>query len=174
MWKYINPNPCGKSTGDCTVRALSKVLNVSWKTAYRMICDKGEDMCLMPPNNAIFNAVLSDHGFISSVINDSTVKEFCRGHPKGVYVVGTGTHVVAIINGDYYDSWDSGNEDIIYYWKERDNVQLSKSHDMGSRRRSGKSLLTSTEYDSSLMGRGEDRNLFKIDRYVRQAFYEDS
>jgi hypothetical protein len=30
--------------------------------------------------------------------------------------VGTGTHVVAVIDGDYYDAWDSGNEVIDRYF----------------------------------------------------------
>ena len=37
-------------------------------------------------------------------------------HPKGIYVVATGSHVVAVVNGDYYDSWDSGDEIVAYYF----------------------------------------------------------
>ena len=29
-------------------------------------------------------------------------------------------NVIAVIDGDYYDSWDSGNEVPIYYWKQED------------------------------------------------------
>lgn len=28
MWKYYNPNPVGKKTGDCSVRAVAKALDV--------------------------------------------------------------------------------------------------------------------------------------------------
>jgi hypothetical protein len=44
------------------------------------------------------------------------VKEFCYDNPKGSFLVGTGTHVVAVIDGDYYDAWDSGNEVIDRYF----------------------------------------------------------
>ena len=26
MWKYYNPNPVGKKTGDCSVRAVAKAM----------------------------------------------------------------------------------------------------------------------------------------------------
>jgi len=46
-----------------------------------------------------------------------TVKDFCTDNPQGRYIVATQSHVVAIIDGDYYDTWDSGTEPIIYFWK---------------------------------------------------------
>ena len=42
-------------------------------------------------------------------------------NPEGVYVVGLDSHVVAVIDGIYIDTWDSGNEIPIYYWKEIEN-----------------------------------------------------
>ena len=33
-YAYYQPNPCGKSVGDCTVRALSKALDQSWGETY--------------------------------------------------------------------------------------------------------------------------------------------
>jgi hypothetical protein len=39
---------------------------------------------------------------------------------KGVYVIGTGSHAVCVIDGDWYDSWDSGGEVCSYYWKKED------------------------------------------------------
>jgi hypothetical protein len=32
-------------------------------------------------------------------------------------VIGTGTHVVAVIGGDYYDTWDSGEKVVLYYFE---------------------------------------------------------
>ena len=36
--------------------------------------------------------------------------------PTGKYIVATGTHAVAVVNGDYYDAWDSGHVMPIYYY----------------------------------------------------------
>lgn len=46
-----------------------------------------------------------------------TVKQFCKDHPYGKYLLALDGHVVAVIDGDYYDIWDSGNEVHIYFWK---------------------------------------------------------
>ena len=42
---------------------------------------------------------------------------FGRDHPQGLYVLATGTHVITVIDGDYYDSWDSGDKIPLYYFK---------------------------------------------------------
>lgn len=31
MWKPYNPNPVGRSVGDCAVRAIAKALDVTWE-----------------------------------------------------------------------------------------------------------------------------------------------
>ncbi len=49
-----------------------------------------------------------------------TIRDFAYDHPFGTYLVGTGKHVVTIIDGNYYDTWDSGGEIPIYYWKKGD------------------------------------------------------
>ena len=54
---------------------------------------------------------------ISSIIS-ATVREFAKDHPEGKYILGTGTHAVAVIDGDYIDTWDSGDEVPIYYFQE--------------------------------------------------------
>mgnify|MGYP007038282472 FL=1 len=49
-----------------------------------------------------------------------TVREFCKDHPMGTYVLGTGSHVVAVRDGNYFDTWNSGDEVPIIYWRKRD------------------------------------------------------
>ena len=40
MYRYFNPNPLDSDrVGDCTVRALSKILKVSWDEAFDMLAD---------------------------------------------------------------------------------------------------------------------------------------
>lgn len=45
-----------------------------------------------------------------------SLREFCRDNPSGSFLVGTGDHVIAAVDGDYYDTWDSGDTIPIYYW----------------------------------------------------------
>jgi hypothetical protein len=121
---YFNPNPEGRFVGDCVIRAMSMALNQSWEKTYLDICQKGLSMHDMPSANRVWGAYLKDCGFTKHVIPDNcpdcySVREFAYEHPFGTYILGTGTHVVAVLNGNYYDSWDSGDEVPIYYFKRR-------------------------------------------------------
>lgn len=42
---------------------------------------------------------------------------YYNANPDGKNVVATGSHVVAVIDGNYIDNTDTGNEVLIYYWR---------------------------------------------------------
>ena len=76
----------------------------------------------IPSSNAVWGSLLYKKGFRQHVIPDTcpncySVKQFCSDYPYGKYLLATGTHVIAVEDGDYYDSWDSGDEVPIYYWR---------------------------------------------------------
>lgn len=116
-----NENPCDKRTIDCTVRALSTLLGEEWDLVYVQLCVLGYDMCDMPSAKAVVNQYLRGRGFKRHLCPDyprcQTVEEFANDNPNGAYLLATDSHVVTVINGDYFDTWDSGNELPIYYWK---------------------------------------------------------
>ncbi len=121
MWRQFNPNPISRRVGDCAIRAVACALGTDWETAYIEICQAGIQMGDMPSANAVWGAVLRQHGFyrdsLPHVCPDCyTVAEFCADHPHGIYVLGTDGHVVTAIDGDWYDVWDSGDEIVTYYW----------------------------------------------------------
>ena len=122
MWVKCNPNPLGKQTSDCVVRAIAIATNQSWKTVYRDLCDLGEIECEMPNSNYLWGLYLSRMGFEQFLLPEScpvciTVRAFCEKFPEGVYVIGTGSHAVAVIDGDAYDSWNSLEESPSYFWR---------------------------------------------------------
>lgn len=41
MYKYFNPNPCGKNVSDCTVRAICKATGKDWGEVYLRLCMRG-------------------------------------------------------------------------------------------------------------------------------------
>jgi len=51
-----------------------------------------------------------------------TVKSFALSHPKGKYVVSVARHAVAVVDGVYYDTWDSGYKSL-YGWYELDETK---------------------------------------------------
>jgi hypothetical protein len=46
-----------------------------------------------------------------------TVEDFCQEHPNGVFVIGTGSHVVAVVDGCAFDAWNSLQETPVYYFE---------------------------------------------------------
>ncbi len=122
MWKVYNANPERKTVGDCVIRALSKALGRSWADTYIGICDKGLKMHDMPSSNAVWGVYLREQGYTKHMVNKEYperyhLKDFCEEHPSGTFVVVLSGHVVCVRNGDYYDSWDSGSEIPIYYYR---------------------------------------------------------
>lgn len=72
--------------------------------------------------NHVWGTYLRNNGFKRFNLPDLcpdcyTVRDFCSDHPTGTFVLATGTHVIAVINGNYYDSWDSGMEIVAYLFK---------------------------------------------------------
>lgn len=126
MWIPYNDNPKGNRTGDCTVRALSLALGVCWEKAYDLMTEKGKSMGEMPSKDSVWSAVLRDHGFLRRAVPNFcpecyTVRDFASEHFRGVYVLAVGGHVVTVIDGDYYDLWDSGDEIPQYYFFRKDD-----------------------------------------------------
>lgn len=120
-YKYFNPNPLGKHVGDCVIRAISKLTGQDWETVYLGIATTGYELCDMPSSNAVWATYLKRRGYRRHVIPDTcpecyTVRNFCRDNRRGRFLLATGGHVIAVIDGDYYDVWDSGDEVPIYLW----------------------------------------------------------
>ena len=122
MWVQSNNNPDKALVGDCTIRAISKAIGKPWDDTYIYLAVQGFKMKDMPSSNRVWGEFLYANGFRRFIIPDScpncyTIKNFCEDHKDGKYVLATGTHVVCVVDGNYYDSWDSGDEIPIYYWR---------------------------------------------------------
>ena len=48
---YYNPNPKGKDTGDCAIRALMLLFDKTWYEIYHDLCNKGYDICELLSSN---------------------------------------------------------------------------------------------------------------------------
>lgn len=124
MWRAFNPNPCGRSIGDCAVRAVCAALDVSWDEAYSLLCREGRLQCDMPSADHVWGAVLDTFGFEREAIpagypHGYTAEQFCEDHPWGVYVLAFGGHVACVRDGVVMDSWDSSREVPAYYYRRR-------------------------------------------------------
>lgn len=125
MYREYNQNPKGKRVGDCVVRAVSRDTGKTWEETFAGICAAGYELCDMPSANQVWGAYLRRQGFRRHMLPDTcpdcyTVEAFCRDHPSGVYVLAISGHVVCAVDGDWWDSWDSGQETPVYYWQKEE------------------------------------------------------
>lgn len=115
---FTNPNPSRKLTGDCVIRAISLVEGRTWEETYIDLVVHGFMLHDIPSSNDVWSSYLRTHGFKCHIIpSNYPIKEFVADYPQGTYILATGTHVIAVKDGNYYDTWDSGDEIPIYYWK---------------------------------------------------------
>lgn len=122
MFIEWNENPSGRKRGDCTVRAIATALGTDWDTVFLGLAVVGFFIHDMPSANRVWGAYLRKKGFKRHFLGENcpdcyTVRDFCKDHPIGTYILAIDGHVVTVIDGNYYDSWDSGDEFPVYYWE---------------------------------------------------------
>ena len=124
MWIEFNINPFGLRVGDCVIRAIAKALDKPWEDTYIDLCLQGFMMGDLPSSNAVWSAYLKHKGFKRRTIEDCPdcydVGNFCEENKKGIFVLGTGSHAVTVIDGNYFDAWDCGKEIPLYYFSKEE------------------------------------------------------
>lgn len=109
--------------GDCVIRAITLIEKMEWLDVFdelTIIARKNWDISISQETFEIF---LNSRNYIYHTGRPEkggkreTVKGFAQKHPKGTYFLRVANHVVAVENGKYYDSWDSGNCCLYSYWE---------------------------------------------------------
>jgi hypothetical protein len=121
MFVEYNANPQAKRVGDCTIRALSKALNKEWDEVYIDVCIEGLMLHDIPSANHVWGDYLEAQGWERFPVAERgyTVSRFAADHKRGAYILAISGHVVACVDGDYFDTWDSGEEVVVYYWRKK-------------------------------------------------------
>ena len=122
MWIYANPNPDRKEVPDCVIRAICIALNKPWLEVSDELYSVARSQYSITSDDNIWGRYLYSLGFEPFVLpavcpKCTTIKEFTAMYPHGTYIIGTGYHAVAVLEGNYYDSWDSGNEIATFFWR---------------------------------------------------------
>lgn len=139
-----NANPQGRNEDDCTIRALSLVYNLSYANV------KSDLISLGNKNKSKFNTFSTINDFMEKhrfkkylnnedgSINVSTVENFAKKYHHGNYVVRCSDrskqdmshsfHLVAVIDGKIYDTWDSADYFVIDAWEVAGNGKRTLSN----------------------------------------------
>lgn len=129
MYQNYNPNPYKRRVGDCTVRAIAKLMDLTWRETFLCLAIYGYIYGDMPNGDDLWGKFLRDRGYRRYIITDEgyTVEDFCLDHPRGKYLLALKNHVIAVENGTYYDTFDHGEEEPIYYWKKRSDEECTET-----------------------------------------------
>lgn len=122
MYIHANPNPNGMYVEDCVIRAIAIATNRSWDDVFVHLCLQAFIMKNMPSVNKVWGTYLRSIGFVEERLPTTcpdcyTVRDFALENQNGIYILATGSHVVAVIDGNYYDAWDSGDEQPVFVWR---------------------------------------------------------
>lgn len=122
MFVQYNANPDANRVGDCAIRAIAKATGKDWEEVFINVCLYGLRLHDMPSSNYVWGNYLESIGYERRMIEPRgyTVEDFCRDHPTGNYILAISGHVVACVDGDYFDTWESGKEIVVYYWRKTD------------------------------------------------------
>lgn len=121
MFRQYNPNPSGLMVDDCTIRAICCIEGLAWEDVALALFVEAYGSHDVQTSSIVFNSYLKKLGYTRKQLPNTcpdcyTVVDFCNDNPIGRFIVATQSHVVAIVDGDYYDTWDSGFEPIVYFW----------------------------------------------------------
>lgn len=120
---YIEFKSQRKRAADCTVRALMKLLEVTWQEAYDELCKAGRKCMRMPDEIDCVRMTIESFGYkkvsipVEKGSKRPTVASFAEQHKQGRFLLNVANHVVACVDGHYYDSWDCGEKCVYNYWE---------------------------------------------------------
>ena len=126
-WREFNPNPKSRNIGDCTLRAYCAAFDIDWNKAFDIASKISKENSSMI--QYMFKKIMTEHfgceedpDYNKKKVKNKdriTVNTFAMTHPYGTYVLGVRQHAVTVKNGEYWDSWDSGDKkvDTVYLVK---------------------------------------------------------
>lgn len=126
-YEYYQPNEKNgmNGAGDCSIRTLTKILGRGWKESFDELAAVAREEQCMPNTMLCIRKFLESRGFVYFRMENQgerrkkkTVKEFASEHRIGKYILITKNHMLALIDGTYYDSFDSGFMGIEGVWSE--------------------------------------------------------
>lgn len=125
-FQYVNVNPKGRKTGDCSTRALVGVLGVTYEQALKMQCEEAIKSCYGITDKQVMERVLKRYGYIKmKQPRKEDGKKYTVGEldeiltkkqiEEGVLVT-VARHHTCIKNGCVQDIWDCRGKTVGNYY----------------------------------------------------------
>ena len=124
LYQYYQPNAKDLKDyyGDCVIRALTKVMNKSWMEVFNEMLPICSEFQALHNNKVVYETYLKNNRFTYTGISNKkgtkrpTVESFTKEHKTGMHFVILANHVVAVVDGQYFDTWDCGEKSLYGYW----------------------------------------------------------
>jgi len=117
-FKKLNMNPKGRKTGDCSTRAISYALGITWEDALKLQCEEALKTKYDPTSRQVMERVLGKFGYIKMrqprtednlrYTIYSLDKFLSNIDRQNKIVCNVANHYVVVDGDSYVDTWDSG------------------------------------------------------------------
>ena len=121
MYIHQNLNPYNEDVDDCVIRAIALAMGESWQFIFWDLSIRAALVGDLPNANRVWIPYLQEKGFTKHNLPDTcpmcyTVKQFAKDYRHGIYILGDGKHAVTVVDGNYVDTFDSGNRTVLFYF----------------------------------------------------------
>lgn len=109
-----NLNIKGLNTGDCAVRGIAELLNITWEESMLRLAKTSCITGKMPNNTETIDMLLKQEGFNNINIKNVKIIDFVEriAEENKKYAIHTSSHFTVVKGYDLIDSWDCGNKTI--------------------------------------------------------------
>ena len=122
---YFQPNKkdLKDKYGDCVIRSLCKALNMEWLDVFDEMQPMSREMQVPFNCRPCYEKYIESKGLKYYGISNKkgskrpTVESFAKEHKEGTYILRVAHHLVTVVNGYYYDTWDCGKKSLYGYWE---------------------------------------------------------
>jgi hypothetical protein len=123
-YKYYQPNTkdIKDKYGDCVIRSLTKAMNKDWLTVFDELHPIAREMQCPYNMKVCYEKYITNNGFKYHGVSNAkgtkrpTVESFSKTNNKGTYILRVSKHIVTLVDGIYYDTWDCKRKSLYGYW----------------------------------------------------------
>jgi len=124
-YQYFQPNKkdLKDEYGDCVIRSFVKATELTWLQIFDELHPISRELQVPFNCRPCYEKYLDGKGYTYYGISNKkgtkrpTVLSFAKEHKTGTYILRVAHHLVTVVNGIYYDTWDCGSKSLYGYWE---------------------------------------------------------